>query len=75
MFFITYVWNQLAMSQDNDELYLMGDIPEEEETLNMLRRFLKKVMVVNPAADFGQHPATAIKGMPYDLQTLLAKGR
>ncbi|MBO4812363.1 MAG: DUF3822 family protein [Prevotella sp.] len=75
VFFITYVWNQLAMSQDNDELYLMGDIPEEEETLNMLHRFLKKVMVVNPAADFGQHPATAIKGMPYDLQTLLAKGR
>ncbi len=75
VFFITYVWNQLAMSQDDDELHLMGDIPEQEETLSLLRRFLKKVMMVNPAADFGQHPGTAIKGMPFDLQTLLAKGR
>ena len=30
---------------------------------------------MNPAADFQHNPVTKIEGMPFDLMTLLIKGR
>ena len=75
VFFITYVWNQLQLDAKLDELHLVGDIAEESEVTTELRRFLKKVLIVNPSADFNKHPVTEIKGVPYDLQTLVVKGR
>ncbi|MCR4603339.1 MAG: DUF3822 family protein [Prevotella sp.] len=74
-FFIFYVWKQLQMDAVYDELYLVGDIPGEEAMLQDLRKFLQKVYVINPAADYGQHPVLDITGIPYDLQTLVVKGR
>ena len=58
-----------------DELHIVGDIPEQEWLLAQLRRFLQKAYVINPSADFNRAQVTAIKGMPYDLQTLFVKGR
>lgn len=75
VFFITYVWTQLQLSATDDELYLMGDLPDEEALTGELRRFLKKVMVINPQAEFAQHPVATMKGLPFDLQALVAKGR
>ena len=53
----------------------MGDIPDEEWMLQEFRKYLQKAYVVNPQADFSQHPATEVKGIPYDLMTLFVKGR
>jgi hypothetical protein len=75
LFFIFYVWKQLQLSPEFDELHLVGDIPDEAAVLDEARRFLQKVYVINPAVDFNQHAVTAIAGVPYDLQTLVAKGR
>ena len=75
LFFIFYVWKQLQLSPEYDELHLVGDIPDEAAVLDEARRFLQKVYVINPAVDFNQHAVTAIAGVPYDLQTLVAKGR
>jgi len=75
LFFIFYVWKQLQLNPEFDELHLVGDIPDEEHVLEKLRKFLAKVYVANPSVDFNQHPVTAISGVPYDLQTLVVKGR
>ena len=75
IFFITYVWRQLQLQQEYDELHLVGTIPDEEAVVEELRQFMQKVYVINPAADFNQHPVTAISGIPYDLQALIVKGR
>jgi hypothetical protein len=75
LFFLLYVWKQLQLQAEYDELHIVGDIPEEEWMLNELRKYLQKVFIINPAADFQQAPATEVKGMPYDLMTLLVKGR
>jgi hypothetical protein len=56
-------------------MHIVGDIPEQEWLLQELRRYLQKAYVINPTADFQQAPATRIKGLPYDLMTLLTKGR
>lgn len=75
LYFLLYVWKQLQLSAQQDELHLVGDIPEPERIMQQLRRFVQKVFVVNPQADFQQSPVAGVKGMPYDLMTLLAKGR
>ena len=75
VFFLLYVWNTLQLQAKYDELHIMGDIPGEQATLDELKEYLRKVYVVNPAEDFSQHPVTAIKGVPFDLQTLIVRGR
>lgn len=75
IFFVAYVWNQLQLSPKFDELHLMGDIPEKNFVVEKLKRYIQKVFVINPQVDFNEHPVTAIKGVPFDLQTLVVKGR
>ena len=75
IYFLLYVWKQLAFSAEQDEMYLVGDIPERELFVNELRRYVQKVCVVNPSADFNRAPATQVKNMPYDLMALFTKGR
>ena len=75
VFFLLYVWNTLQLQAEHDELHIVGDIPDEQGVIDELRQYLQKVYVVNPAADFNQHPVTAIKGVPFDLQALVVRGR
>ncbi len=75
IYFLLYIWNQLQMDAAHDELHLVGEIPEEGALLEGLKTYLEKVYVIKPAVDFNNHPVTQIKGMPYDLMTLIVKGR
>ena len=75
LYFLLYVWKQLNLQQEHDELHLVGDIPEREWLIEQLKRYLQKVYIINPTADFNRAPATQIKNMPYDLMTLFTKGR
>ena len=84
VYYLLYVWNLLQFDAQNDELHLVGDIfqsdsasmQEDRETLlGELRRFLQKVYVVNPSADFNRAQVTSIKNMPYDMQTIFVKGK
>lgn len=75
IFFILYVWKQLMLEQEKDELHIVGDAPEREWLESELHKYLQKVFFINPAADLNNHPVTEIKGMPYDMMTLIVKGR
>lgn len=75
VFFLLYVWNTLQFQKEYDELHIMGDVPGENAVLDEVRKFLRKVYVINTATDFNQHPVTAIKAVPFDLQVLVARGR
>lgn len=80
-YFLLYVWNQLHLQATKDELLLVGDLfqsdtptnmEEREQLLTQLHKFLQKICVIDPSEEFGSVPATQVKGMPYDMQTLLA---
>lgn len=75
LYFLLYVWRQLALQAASDELHVVGDLPGQEWLLGELRRYLRNVLLVSPSADLGHASVTAIKGMPYDMQTLFVKGR
>ena len=73
VYFLLYVWKNLAMDNTTDELHLSGDMPEREQLIEQLHRFVKKVYILNPTAEFNRTPVSLIKGMPLDLVTLFAK--
>ena len=75
VYFLLHVWKQLQLQPEQDELHLVGEMPDEQAMLDTLRRYLQNVYVINAKADFNSHPVTEIKDMPYDLMTLYARGR
>lgn len=70
LYFILFVWKELALDQQRDELYLSGDIPDRDALLRDLLLHIRKATVINPAADFNRAPMTSIKGITLDLLTL-----
>ena len=75
LYFLLYVWKQLRLEAEHDELHIVGDFPEKDELIKELKRYLQNAYIINPEADFLQAPATKVEGLPYDLMTLLVKGR
>jgi hypothetical protein len=75
LYYLLYVWKQLRLESEHDELHILGDIPEQEWLLEELKRFLHHAYLINAQAEFQDAPATKIKGMPYDLITLITRGR
>lgn len=70
VYFILFVWQQLALDQRKDELYLSGDIYDRDALLADLRRYVRTVITVNPSADFNRAPMTRIKGITLDIITM-----
>lgn len=75
LYFLLYVWRQLRLEAEHDEMHIVGDIPEQPWLLQELKRYLQKAFIINPSADFREAPAAKITNMPFDLMTLLVKGR
>jgi hypothetical protein len=75
LYYMLYVWKQLGLQAEHDEIHLVGDIPEQEWLMEELQRYIKRVYTINPAGDFNRSSVTQIEGMPYDLMTLFVKGR
>lgn len=75
MYFLLYVWKQLMLKPEYDEMHIVGDIPEREWMMEELKRYLQRAYCINPSGDFNRSPIAQIKGMPYDLMTYLIKGR
>jgi hypothetical protein len=70
LYFLLFVWKQLAMNQEKDELYLSGTIPDADELVSGLRTYLEKVKIIRASADFNRAPMTAIKGITFDIVAL-----
>ena len=75
LYYLMYVWKQLRLEPEHDELHILGNIPEEEWLQQELKRFLHNAYLINATAEFPDSPATSIKGMPYDLTTFISRGR
>lgn len=75
LYYLLYVWKQLRLKPEYDEIHIVGDIPDRDRLTAELRRYLQRAYVINPAGDFNRAPATQVKGLPYDLVTYYVKGR
>lgn len=70
LYFLLYVWKQLGMDQQQDELHIIGEVPEREWFLHSIRLYIRKTVVLNPTAEFNRAPLTTIPHLPFDLMTL-----
>lgn len=75
LYYMLYVWKQLMLNVEKDELYLVGELPERDWLVGELHRYVQRVYVINPSSDFNRAPATRIAGMPFDLVAFYVKGR
>lgn len=67
MYFLLYVWKQLAMDNEQDELHLIGDLPHKDWLFGKLRQFLRRVYPFNPVADLNRSEVSQIKNMNFDM--------
>ena len=66
-YFILYVWQQLTMDYQKDELYIVGEFQEKDVLKDELRRYVANVFTVNPSAEFNRAAVTQIPNITYDI--------
>lgn len=49
LYYIFYIWKQLDLEQERDELHLAGDLSRKEQLLPELRKYIRQVYVMTPA--------------------------
>jgi hypothetical protein len=72
-YFLLFVWKELNYDAEKDELHIFGALPEKEALTENLKKYVRKVYPINPAAEFNRAPITQIKDLPFDLLTLFVK--
>ena len=51
IYYILYIWKQLGMEQERDELHLTGYLSDKNQLLSELRKFIRQVFIMNPATN------------------------
>ena len=49
LYYLLYIWKQLGLEQERDELHLTGDLTNKSELLPELRKYIRQVFITNPA--------------------------
>lgn len=73
VFFLLYVWKQLSFQVRHDALCLSGNIPDEDELMRLLQRYVPNVQRIHASAEFLRAPVTQVKGITFDLITRFVK--
>lgn len=66
-YYILYTWQQVAMDQHKDELYIVGNYEQSEELRTELKQYVQNVFAINPSSEFNRAPITQIPHITYDL--------
>ena len=51
IYYLLYIWKQLGLEQERDELHLTGELPDKDQLLSELRKFIRQVFIMNPATN------------------------
>ncbi len=69
-YYLLYVWKQLGLDQERDELHLAGHPTGREELIRILKRFIKQVFVNNPPSQYNYISEHSTEDIPFDLQSI-----
>lgn len=67
LYYIMYIWKQLGLNQQEDDLFIIGEMPHQEWLMSRLNSYIARVHKVNPRADLNRSPLAEIPGMPFDM--------
>lgn len=74
LYFLLYVFRQLAMDATRDEIYLLGDIPRKKWLTDNLHEYVKNVIPAD-ATDIGLTPSQRWQQIPLDMLAIINSGR
>lgn len=67
LYYLLFVWKQLAMSNEDDELHVVGKSEHMDWLIGRLKTYLRRVYTINPVADLNRAPVSMVEGMEYDM--------
>lgn len=67
LYYLLFVWKQLGMNQQEDDLFVIGDVPHKDWLMSRLEAYLKNVHIVNPSVALNRSALAEIEGMPFDM--------
>lgn len=70
LYYILYVWKLMGMDSNNDELYLVGDMPHADWLKENIGKYLSRAFAINESADFKQNAMAKRTDIPYDLKAM-----
>ena len=70
LYYLLFIWKQLGMDSENDELHIVGDITHEDWLRGKLSQYLQRSFVINQLKDFDGGVAAENGKLPYDLKAL-----
>lgn len=70
LYYILYVWKLLGMSNEDDELYIAGEVMHSEWFIENVEHHLRRCFTIDAAAEFNQNDMAKRAEIPYDLKAL-----
>lgn len=67
LYYLLFVWKQLAFNNEEDELHIVGNIDNREWLLNKLKTYLRRVYNIHPSSELNRSPVSQIEGLDFDM--------
>lgn len=67
LYYILFVWKQLGMDQQEDCLFLIGDMPHEQWLTERIGTYISKTRIITPDVSLNRSQLSLIEGMPFDM--------
>ncbi len=73
LYFLLYVFRQLAMDANHDDIYVIGDIPRKKWLTDHLHEYVRNVVPAD-ASDLGLNESQRWQQIPLDLLAMINSG-
>mgnify|MGYP007046610937 FL=1 len=70
LYFLLYVWKLMGMDRGDNELYMVGNVPNRDEMRGELQQFISRNYIMNIETDFNNAEMAKRNDIPYDLKAL-----
>lgn len=67
LYYILFVWKQLAFSNEDDELHLVGETEYYQWLITKLKSYLQRVYTLSPSAELNRAPVSLVEGIDFDM--------
>lgn len=67
VYYLLFAWKQLGLRQRDDDLFILGDMPQGDWLVERLKTYISNVHILSPAAMLNRSSLSQIDGMPFDM--------
>ena len=73
-YYLLNIWQQAGYNQEDDQLYICGNnrVPQWEELPLRLKKYIRKLFIINPQMEFNDSAMSRIKEISFDMLSLIS---